>query len=140
MGKYLDKAGLSRLWSKIKGAFLPKVGSFKWTKVGNETEGYVAFGQKDDAVGLSGQAGIAVVGDDKVMAAIMETVLGEARILLLNDGAEQVLVDSRGIHIAYSGSTGGVDSKSCTIHFFYNNKTYGFDVENAIRAGILMEE
>lgn len=140
MGKYLDKTGMSRLWAKIKGAFLPKVGSFKWTKAGNEIEGYVAFGQKGDAVGLSGHAGIAVVGDDKAMAAIMETVQGEARIRLLNDGFDQVLTDSKGIHIVYGGSASGVVSNDCTIHFTYDNKTYGFDVEMAIRAGILMEE
>lgn len=100
----------------------------------------MAFGQKGDAVGLSGHAGIAVVGDDKAMAAIMETVQGEARIRLLNDGFDQVLTDSKGIHIVYGGSASGVVSNDCTIHFTYDNKTYGFDVEMAIRAGILMEE
>ena len=136
----MDKTGLSRLWSKIKGAFLPKVGTFRWTREGDEGYGYVAFGGNGDADGLSGDVGISVVGDDKVQAAVLESDTGIVSIRLLDSGYNLVVIDAKGIHIDYSGTVSGVGSDDCTIHFIYNNKTYGFDVEGAIRAGILMEE
>lgn len=120
MGKYLDKTGLSRLWSKIKAAFIPKNGAFVWTLTGNTGDGFVEFGDTYGDIGI-----LIKNGTDEIR---IDSSVSGSGIIITRQGEEIIRLNTEtGITVQWNGT----DEMSSGLHFVMNGVTYSWDMQTA---------
>ena len=123
IGDNLDKTGLSRLWSKIKGNFLTLVtsGVQKIGATANPTSGYIsiqAYGTAQQ-IKLHGQTDNVVITSNAQYGGSIQ----------VTDGTRTVTMNNGGILLG----------ASTNLDVVYNGATYRLNIDMATRSGIFQK-
>lgn len=142
MGKYLDKTGLSRLWSKIKSKFCPKDEEFEWIGNNGAERGHIVFTDfNGDLTPMHPTEDfyVQVSAADSASSATIGLSTGGGAIISLvhkkNGGYTEVFrVDNQGLTLNL-----GKYAEEAGLYFIISGQKMKFEPQNAEQYGILVK-